>query len=53
MPMIGALAAVADVITLENLVASLVVRFKKKFSQAVIDGNVTAVERAYKELVSE
>ena len=53
MPMIGALTRVADVVTLEDLTASLVVRFKKKFSQAVIDGNVTAVERAYKELVSE
>jgi pyruvate ferredoxin oxidoreductase gamma subunit len=53
MPMIGALTAVSDVIALEHLTASLVIRFKKKFSQAVVDGNVIAVERAYKELVSE
>ena len=53
MPMIGALAAVSDVIAIEDLTSSLATRFKKKFSQAVVDGNVTAVERAYEELVSE
>ena len=35
------------------LQASLASRFKSKFSQAVVDGNLAAVARAHKELVSE
>jgi pyruvate ferredoxin oxidoreductase gamma subunit len=53
MPMIGALLAVVDLMSIEELQAALTVRFQKKFSQAVIDGNLEAVARAYKELVSE
>ncbi len=53
MPMIGALSAVTDVIDMEDLKASMAARLKKKFSQAVVDGNITAVERAAKELMSE
>lgn len=53
MPMIGALAKISDVIELEELTGCMVKQLKKKFSQAVVDGNVTAVERAYEELVSE
>ena len=53
MPMIGALAKVGDVISLEELTGAMASRLKKKFSQAVVDGNVSAVERAYEELMSE
>lgn len=53
MPMIGALAKISDVIELEELTGCMVSRLKKKFSQALVDGNVVAVERAYEELVSE
>jgi pyruvate ferredoxin oxidoreductase gamma subunit len=53
MPMVGALAKVGDVLTLEELTSAMAVRFKKKFSQAVVDGNITGVERAYEELVNE
>lgn len=53
MPMIGALAKVGDVISLEELTGAMAARLKKKFSQAVVDGNVAAVERAYEELMSE
>ncbi len=53
MPMIGALSKVSDVIELEELTGCMTKQLKKKFSQAVVDGNVTAVERAYEELVSE
>ncbi len=53
MPMIGALLAATDLMSLEDMKASLVERFKSKFSQAVIDGNLAAVERAHKELVCE
>ncbi len=53
MPMIGALLAATDLMGLEDLKSSLATRFKAKFSRAVIDGNLAAVERAHKELVKE
>ncbi len=53
MPMIGALLAVKDLLTLEELQDALVEQLGSKFSQAVIDGNLAAVKRANKELVSE
>ncbi len=53
MPMIGALLAVADLMSLEDLKASMADRFKSKFSRAVLAGNLEAVDRANKELVSE
>ncbi len=53
MPMIGALSKVSDVIKLTELTRCMASQLKKKFSQAVVDGNVAAVERAYEELVSE
>lgn len=52
MPMIGALLAVNDMLTVEELKGALVGQLSSKFSQAVIDGNLAAVERANKELVS-
>ena len=52
MPMIGALLAVRDMLTIDELKDALVAQLSSKFSQAVIDGNLAAVERANKELVS-
>jgi pyruvate ferredoxin oxidoreductase gamma subunit len=52
MPMVGALLAVAELMTIDELKTALARRFSEKFSQAVVDGNLTAVERAYKELRS-
>ncbi len=52
MPMVGALLVVEELMTIDELKGALARRFSKKFSQAVVDGNVTAVERAYKELRS-
>jgi len=52
MPMIGALLAVNDVMTVDELKSALVDQLSSKFSQVVIDGNLSAVERANKELVS-
>ena len=52
MPMIGALLAVNDVMTVEELKSALVQQLGSKFSQVVIDGNLNAVDRANKELVS-
>lgn len=53
MPMVGALLAVEELMSIEELKAAMVEQFSKKFSQAVIDGNLAAVERAHKELRSE
>ena len=52
MPMIGALLAVDEMMTVEELKGCLVEQLGSKFSQMVIDGNLAAVERANKELVS-
>ncbi len=52
MPMIGALLAVRELLTIDELKDALVTQLGSKFSQIVIDGNLTAVDRAYKELVS-
>ena len=52
MPMIGALLAVRAVMTVEELKSALVEQLGSKFSQVVIDGNLNAVDRASKELVS-
>ena len=53
MPMVGALLAVRELMSIQELQACLADAFKGKFPQAVIDGNVAAVARAHKELVSE
>ena len=53
MPMIGALLAVDDMMTIDELKSELVANLGSKFSQVIIDGNLAAVERANKELVSE
>ncbi|MCB1182483.1 2-oxoacid:acceptor oxidoreductase family protein [bacterium] len=52
MPMIGAFLAVNDVMTVDELKSALVEQLSSKFSQVVIDGNLAAVDRANKELVS-
>ena len=53
MPMVGALLAVEELMTIDELKNARAKRFSKKFSQAIVDGNLTAVERAHKELKSE
>ncbi|HEY5506469.1 MAG TPA: 2-oxoacid:acceptor oxidoreductase family protein [Coriobacteriia bacterium] len=49
-PMIGALAKVTGLFTLEQVTTHLIKTFGKKFSQDVIDANVAAVTRAYQEV---
>lgn len=53
MPMVGALLAVEPLMSIEELKTAIVKQFSKKFSQAVVDGNLAAVERAHEELRSE
>ncbi|MFN2369675.1 MAG: 2-oxoacid:acceptor oxidoreductase family protein [Candidatus Krumholzibacteriia bacterium] len=52
MPMIGAFLAVNSVMSVDELKDALVAQLSSKFSRAIIDGNLAAVERANKELVS-
>jgi pyruvate ferredoxin oxidoreductase gamma subunit len=51
-PMIGALAKLTGLFTLEQVSEHLAKTFGKKFSQEVIDANVAAVTRAYEEVQS-
>jgi len=49
-PMIGALAKVTGLFTLDQVTGHLAKTFGKKFSQEVIDANIAAVTRAYEEV---
>jgi pyruvate ferredoxin oxidoreductase gamma subunit len=49
-PMIGALAKITGLFTLEQVSGHLAKTFGKKFSQDVIDANVASVTRAYEEV---
>jgi len=49
-PMIGALAKLTGLFTLEQISQHLAKTFGKKFSQEVIDANIAAVTRAYEEV---
>lgn len=52
-PMLGALAKVTGLISLEDLESHLRSSFGKKFSQDVIEGNIAALKRAYSEVAGE
>lgn len=54
-PMLGAVARVTDVMKLEDMLQDIKEKLAKKFRNKaeVIDGNLKAIERAYKEVVSE
>lgn len=49
-PMVGALAKVTGLFTLEEIISHLTKTFGKKFSQEVIDANIASVKRAYEEV---
>jgi pyruvate ferredoxin oxidoreductase gamma subunit len=49
-PMIGALAKLTGLFTLDQITAHLRKTFGKKFAQDVIDANVASVTRAYEEV---
>ncbi len=53
MPMTGALLAARPILELDELKAAMQEKFSQKFSQAVVDGNLRAVETAYNEVVCE
>jgi pyruvate ferredoxin oxidoreductase gamma subunit len=49
-PMLGAIAKVTGVVTLESLLEDVRKSFGKKFSQKIIDGNLEATRRGYGEV---
>lgn len=53
MPMTGALLAAAPFMELSEMLEAMKLKFSTKFSQAVVEGNLRAVEKAYNEVVSE
>ncbi len=49
-PMVGALIKAKEIMPLDDLIEVLSRKFGKKFTQAVMEGNLRAVKRAFKEL---
>jgi pyruvate ferredoxin oxidoreductase gamma subunit len=49
-PMVGALAKVSGVVSLDQILDDVKKSFGKKFSQKIIDGNLEAVRRGYGEV---
>ncbi len=52
-PMLGALARVTALISLDDMESHLRSSFGKKFSEDIIEGNIAALKRAYSEVVGE
>ena len=51
-PMVGALVSAKEILSLDQVCNCLTVKFGKKFTQQILDGNLRAVKRAYEELKS-
>lgn len=49
-PMLGAVCGVAGLVTLEHLLEEVRKSFGKKFSEKIINGNLKATERGFKEV---
>lgn len=49
-PMLGAVAKITGLVSLEHLLEEVRMSFGKKFSEKIITGNLKAVERGYKEV---
>ncbi|HHT9124204.1 MAG TPA: 2-oxoacid:acceptor oxidoreductase family protein [Candidatus Brocadiia bacterium] len=52
-PMIGALIKATNVLSMETIINDVRKKFAKKFSDKIIQGNISAIERGYKEVQSE
>ncbi len=52
-PLLGALAKVSGLINIDDLINDLKVSFGKKFTSQVVEANLEAVNRAYKEVAGE
>lgn len=53
MPMVGALIKALPVFSVDTLIAGVQKKFGKKFSSKIIEGNVSAIRKAYEEVKSE
>jgi pyruvate ferredoxin oxidoreductase gamma subunit len=51
--MIGAICKITNIVSLDHLLEEIRKSFGKKFSQKIIDGNLEATRRGYKEVVGE
>ncbi len=49
-PIVGALAKVSGIVSLDGVLVRLKETFGKKFSQEIIDANLSSVKRAYEEV---
>ncbi|MDR3135953.1 MAG: 2-oxoacid:acceptor oxidoreductase family protein [Coriobacteriales bacterium] len=49
-PVVGALAYISDIVSVDDLKQNLINTFGKKFSQQLIDANLESVDRAVKEV---
>lgn len=52
-PMVGALIKATGILDLDVVIEEIEQEFKKKFSQAVTQGNIQAIRRAYEEVRGE
>ncbi|MBE0478242.1 2-oxoacid:acceptor oxidoreductase family protein [Candidatus Aerophobetes bacterium] len=53
MPMVGALIKALPIFNLDILLAGAKKKFEKKFSSKIVEGNISAIRKAYKEVKSE
>lgn len=49
-PLVGSLAKISGLVSLEDILEDVKKSFEKKFSQKIIDGNLEAVKRGYEEV---
>lgn len=49
-PIVGALAKVTGIVPVDKIKERLIITFGKKFSQEIVDANLTSVDRAYEEV---
>jgi len=52
-PLIGALIKVTGLLTLNNVLADMEDKFKKKLSSKIVESNINAIKRAYQEVKGE
>lgn len=53
MPMVGALVKAVPLLSLDTLLESVKKKFGKKFSSKIVEGNISAIRKAYEEVKEE
>jgi len=53
MPMIGALIKAVPILSLDTLLKGVEKKFGKKFNSKIVEGNISAIRKAYEEVKSE